>query len=166
MKFFPAFLLAAVAVAQTPSSHLPGTVTAVNSVREPDFRQNRAGRSHVHHDRPHPNSASAGRRLRSQAVAENDASPRSLPDDEVVAYYRGAADQKPLLATSLVVRTKADFGQLAQKQLEDWKKRGHSGTVTAGRPGREDRHHEGRAADRHHASRRQDDDPPIFAGFR
>ena len=53
------------------------------------------------------------------------------PGDEVVAYYRGAADQKPLLATTLVVRTKADLGQLTQNQLDDWKKRGTSGTVSA-----------------------------------
>jgi hypothetical protein len=51
--------------------------------------------------------------------------------DEVVAYYRGALEQKPLLATSLVVRTKADLSQLAEKELEDWKKRGTAGNVTA-----------------------------------
>jgi hypothetical protein len=51
--------------------------------------------------------------------------------DQVLAYYKGALDQKPLLATSLVIRTKADLGQLAQKELEDWKKRGTSGTVTS-----------------------------------
>src|SRR5207247_338152 len=45
-------------------------------------------------------------------------------------YFRGAADQKPLIATSLVVRTRSDLGQLAQKQLDDWKKRGTSGIAT------------------------------------
>jgi len=49
----------------------------------------------------------------------------------VVAYYRGAFDAKPLLATSLVVRTKADLSTLEKNQLEDWKKRGTSGTVSA-----------------------------------
>jgi hypothetical protein len=53
------------------------------------------------------------------------------PDDEAVVYFRGAADQKPLPASSLVIRTKADLAQLAQKQLDDWKKRGTIGIVTA-----------------------------------
>ena len=51
--------------------------------------------------------------------------------DQALAYFKGAPDQKPLLATSLVIRTKADLAQLAQKGLEDWKKRGTTGTVTA-----------------------------------
>jgi hypothetical protein len=51
--------------------------------------------------------------------------------DQALAYFKGAPDQKPLLATSLVIRTKADLAQLAQKELEDWKKRGTTGTVTA-----------------------------------
>lgn len=51
--------------------------------------------------------------------------------DQVLAYFKGAPDQKPLLATSLVIRTKADLAQLAQKELDDWKKRGTTGTVTA-----------------------------------
>jgi len=51
--------------------------------------------------------------------------------DQALAYFKGAADQKPLLATSLVIRSKADLAQLAQKELEDWKKRGTTGTVTA-----------------------------------
>jgi hypothetical protein len=55
--------------------------------------------------------------------------------DEVVAFFRGAPDQKPLLATSLVVRTKADLAQLNQKQLDDWKKRGTTGIVSAIDPG-------------------------------
>jgi hypothetical protein len=51
--------------------------------------------------------------------------------DEALAMFKGALDQKPLLATSLVVRTKGDLSQLAQKELEDWNKRGTTGTVTA-----------------------------------
>jgi len=51
--------------------------------------------------------------------------------DQALAYFKGAPDQKPLLATSLVIRAKADLAQLAQKELEDWKKRGTTGTVTA-----------------------------------
>jgi len=51
--------------------------------------------------------------------------------DRVVAFYRGAADQKAIQATSLVVRTKADLAWIAQKEQEDWQRRGTSGTVTA-----------------------------------
>ncbi len=51
--------------------------------------------------------------------------------DEVVVYYRGALDQQPLTATTIVVRTKADLAQLAQKQLADWKARGTRGIVEA-----------------------------------
>ena len=51
--------------------------------------------------------------------------------DRVVAFYRGAADQKAIQATSLVVRTKADLASIADKEREDWQKRGTSGTVTA-----------------------------------
>ena len=51
--------------------------------------------------------------------------------DKMLVYFRGAADQNPLVATSLVVRTRADLAQLTQKDLEDWRKRGTSGIVTA-----------------------------------
>jgi hypothetical protein len=51
--------------------------------------------------------------------------------DRVVAFYRGAADQKAIQATSLVVRTKADLASIADKEREDWQKRGTSGTVAA-----------------------------------
>jgi len=51
--------------------------------------------------------------------------------DRVVAFYRGPADRKTIEATSLVIRTKADFAAIAEKEREDWQKRGASGTVTA-----------------------------------
>jgi membrane-associated protease RseP (regulator of RpoE activity) len=51
--------------------------------------------------------------------------------DRVVAFYRGPADQKAIQATSLVVRTKADLASIAEKEREDWRKRGTSGTVAA-----------------------------------
>jgi len=51
--------------------------------------------------------------------------------DEVVAYFRGSADQKPLIATTLIIRTKTDLTQLAARELEDWKKRGTTGIVAA-----------------------------------
>jgi hypothetical protein len=51
--------------------------------------------------------------------------------DQILAYYKGSLDQKPVVATTLVIRTKGDLSQLAQSQLDDWKKRGTTGTVTA-----------------------------------
>jgi hypothetical protein len=51
--------------------------------------------------------------------------------DRVVAFYRGPAGQKAIEATSLVVRTKADFALIAEKEREDWQKRGTGGTVAA-----------------------------------
>jgi len=51
------------------------------------------------------------------------------PGDEAMAIIRGTLDQKPLAASSLVIRTKADLSQMAQKELEDWRKRGTTGTV-------------------------------------
>ena len=51
--------------------------------------------------------------------------------DRVVAFYRGPADQKAIQATSLVVRTKADLASIAEKEREDWQKRGTGGTVIA-----------------------------------
>ena len=130
MKLFPAFLLAAIAVAQTASNHLPGTVTAVNpSANQISVKTAQGDLTFTTSDRTQILRAQAGvsdpKQWPKMTLAE------IAPGDEVVAYYRGAVDQKPLVATSLVVRTKADFGQLAQKQLEDWKKRGRSGTVTA-----------------------------------
>ncbi len=51
--------------------------------------------------------------------------------DEALALFKGALDQKPLLATSLVIRTKSDLSKMAQSELDDWKKRGTTGTVSA-----------------------------------
>ena len=54
------------------------------------------------------------------------------PGDRVVAIIRQAApDQKTMQASSLIVRTKADIADLQQKDQDDWKKRGATGTVTA-----------------------------------
>lgn len=51
--------------------------------------------------------------------------------DRVVAYYRGAEGDKQIAATTLVVRTTADLGEIAKAELADWKKRGSGGNVTA-----------------------------------
>jgi Domain of unknown function (DUF5666) len=53
------------------------------------------------------------------------------PGDEIVVYYRGSLEQKPLNATTLVVRTASDLSQLAQGELADWKARGTKGIVDA-----------------------------------
>ena len=51
--------------------------------------------------------------------------------DRVVAYYRGAAGDKQIAATTLVVRTTADLSEIAKAELADWKKRGMAGNVVA-----------------------------------
>ena len=59
------------------------------------------------------------------------------PGDRVVAIIRQAApdgnapDRITPQASSLIVRTKADIAGLQQKDQDDWKKRGATGTVTA-----------------------------------
>jgi hypothetical protein len=122
--------LAAIATAQGPSSHVPGAVTAVNAGANQISIKTADGEvTFTANERTQILRATAG---------VND--PKQWPKitlgdigagDEVVAYYRGALDQKPLIASSLVVRTKADLGDLAQKQLDDWKKRGSTGTVVS-----------------------------------
>jgi hypothetical protein len=54
--------------------------------------------------------------------------------DRVVALYRGAAGDKSIQATSVVVRTTADLGEIANQELADWKKRGTVGIVTETNP--------------------------------
>jgi hypothetical protein len=54
--------------------------------------------------------------------------------DRVVAYYRGAADEKAVTATSVVVRTVADLAEIAKQELADWRKRGTVGIVSATDP--------------------------------
>ena len=144
MKLFAALSLAVIALdgasaAQsqssgapaTPRSQVSGIVTVVNTqANEVSFKTDKGEILTVTTtDRTQILHAQAG-----------EADPRkwsklTLPEiaagDQALAYFKGAADQKPLLATSLVIRTRADLAQLAQKELEDWKKRGTTGTVTA-----------------------------------
>src|SRR5580692_6587329 len=56
------------------------------------------------------------------------------PGDRVVAYYRGTDGDKQITATTLVVRTTADLGEIAKSELADWKKRGSGGNVVATDP--------------------------------
>jgi len=136
MKWFPAIILgvaAAVgAVAQTqPSTHLPGTVSAVNS---------QAGQVTVKTEKGDSLTFSTTERTQILHAQPGVTDPKQwskisvgdiVAGDEVVVYFRGSTDQNPLVATALVIRTKSDLGQLAAKELEDWKKRGTTGLVSA-----------------------------------
>src|SRR3569832_1671622 len=131
MKLLSTLLFAALAFAQTPpSNHLPGTVKTVTAA------SNQVSVSTAQGELTFTTNEKT-QILRAQpGVADPKQWPKiALGDigagDEVVAYFRGAADQKPLIATTLVVRTKADLNTMAQSQLEDWKRRGTSGTATA-----------------------------------
>jgi hypothetical protein len=130
MKFIPAILIAVAAMAQTTSNHVPGAVTAIDAqANQVTIKTAQGDLTFTANEKTQILHAQAGvadpKQWAKMKVSE------IAPGDEVVAYYRGAADQKPLLATTLVVRTKADLGQLTQNQLDDWKKRGTSGTVSA-----------------------------------
>jgi len=54
--------------------------------------------------------------------------------DRLVVYYRGAAGEKAVQATSVVVRTSDDLAEIAKQELADWRKRGTVGIVTATDP--------------------------------
>jgi len=117
--------------AQTaPSSHLPGTVTSTNpssnqitlKTEKGDLTFTTSERTQIVHPQAGVSDPHQWPKLTLGEIAVGD---------EVVAYFRGAPEQKPLMATSLVVRTKADLSQLAQKELDDWKKRGTAGNVVA-----------------------------------
>jgi Cu/Ag efflux protein CusF len=130
MKLYFPFFLAVIALAQTASSRLSGSVTQVNpeanqitlKTAQGDLAFTATERTQIVRAQPGVTDPKQWPKMTLSQIASGD---------EVLAYFRGAADQKPLVATSLVVRTKADLGQAAQKQLEDWKKRGISGTAAA-----------------------------------
>jgi len=132
-------LLLTSAGAQTPGGAAPatqrtqvaGVVSSVNAqANEVSLQSDKGGtltvttneHTQILHVQPGENDPKKWPKM---AVSEINAG------DQVLVYFRGAADQKPLVATSLVVRTKGDLAQLAQKELDDWKKRGTTGTVTA-----------------------------------
>jgi hypothetical protein len=136
MKWFPAIVLgvlAAVAAAAQapPSTHVPGTVAAVNA---------QAGQVTVKTEKGETLTFSTTEKTQILHAEPGVTDPKQwskigvsdiVAGDEIVAYFRGSADQNPLVATALVVRTKSDLGQLAAKELEDWKKRGTTGLVAA-----------------------------------
>jgi hypothetical protein len=117
--------------AAPPRSQIAGKVTAVDAAAGQISFQSAQGealkaamteRTQILHALPGENDPKKWTRM---AVGEISVG------DQILVYYRGAADQKPLPATTVVVRTKADLSTLAQKELEDWKKRGSSGTAVS-----------------------------------
>jgi len=138
MKLFGAIVLAVFAVsAQSQTAPAPaaqrtaGIVTAVNpqanqlSVKsEKGDALTVAANDHTQilHAQPGENDPKKWAKMTLAEIS---------PGDEVLVYFHGSADQKPLPASSLVIRTKGDLSQLAQKQFDDWKKRGTTGNVTA-----------------------------------
>jgi len=140
MKLFGAIALAVVvALSQAQSQTAPapaaqrtaGIVTAVNpqanqltvkTDKGDTLTMSTTDRTQILHAQPGENDPKKWAKITLAEIS---------PGDEAVAYFRGAADQKPLPVSSLVIRTKADLAQLVQKQLDDWKKRGTIGIVTA-----------------------------------
>lgn len=130
MKLLSIIFFAALAVAQTTTAHLPGTVKSVNAAAnqisigtaQGDLTFTTNERTQILRAQPGINDPKQWPKVKLDEIGAGD---------EVVAYFRGAPDQKPLIATTLVVRTKADLHQMAQSQLEDWKRRGTSGIAEA-----------------------------------
>jgi hypothetical protein len=143
MKFFAAISLAGLVLsgasaawcqaAQAPAapSRVAGIVTAVDaSASQVTLKTNKGDtvtvsttdKTQIVHAQP---GEADTKKWPKMAVSEIGAG------DEILVIFKGAPDQKPLPATSLVIRTKGDLSQLAQKELDDWNKRGTTGTVTA-----------------------------------
>src|SRR5689334_15665181 len=117
MRFLSVILLAFVSWAQTASNRIPGSVTSVNpGANQLTIKTSNGDLSFTTSDRTQILRAPAGvtdpKQWPKMALGE------VAVGDQVVAYYRGALDQKPLLATSIVVRTKSDLGEIAQKQSD------------------------------------------------
>jgi hypothetical protein len=131
LAVLPAIWQAQAQTAQAPAQRMAGIVTAVNPQANQLSVKNDKGetlavsttdRTQILHAQPGENDPKKWAKMTLAEIS---------PDDEALVYFRGSADQKPLAASSLVIRTKADLAQLAQKQLDDWKKRGTIGIVTA-----------------------------------
>ena len=156
MKFFPAFLLAfaMVAVAQTPSNHLPGTVTAVNApsnqisvkTAQGDLTFTATERTQI---------------LRAQAgVADPKQWPRMTlaeiaAGDEVVAYIAAP----PIRNRSSPHRWSFAPGPTsANSPKSNWRTGKSAAAAVPSVPSTsgQDHHSEGRAADHHRPGRRQD----------
>jgi hypothetical protein len=114
-----------------PHSEVAGTVTAVDArANQVSLKSDKGDaiavttteKTLILHLPPGENDVTKGNKMALSSLGAGD---------RVVAFYRGLAGQKAVEATSLVVRTKADFALIAEKEREDWQKRGTSGTVAA-----------------------------------
>jgi len=133
MKYFAIIALTITAAAQTPAprTQVSGIVSSVTAAEKQVALQTTKGetlaltvdeRTSVLHATPGETDPKKWTKMPLAEISSGD---------EVLAYVRGALDQKPLIASTLVVRTKGDLASMAQKQLDDWKKRGTVGNVTA-----------------------------------
>ncbi len=141
MKWSEALFVAILAVAggvlaygqtaqPTQRTQITGTVTSVNPQGgEVSLKSDKGDvtvatndRTQLLHAQPGENDPKKWAKIAVSDVA---------PGDQVLVIIRGTLEQKPLVASSLVVRTKSDLATMAQHQLDDWKKRGTTGTVTS-----------------------------------
>ena len=76
--------------------------------------------------------------------------------DRAVVIGPAPSDPKTWVATAVLIMSKSDVAGLQQKDQEDWKKRGTTGTVTAVDSAAHDRQHQERIAHLHRAAFRQD----------
>jgi Cu/Ag efflux protein CusF len=117
--------------AAAPHSQVAGTVTAVDAgANQVSLKSDKGDviavttteKTLILHLPPGENDVTKGNKVALSTLGAGD---------RVVAFYRGAADEKAIQATSLVVRTKADLASIAENERADWQKRGTSGTVSA-----------------------------------
>ena len=140
MKFSTAMaallaLAAAVSVsAQTPPANraqLSGTVTAVKADanqlslkgdKGEDVSVTTTGRTLILRIPPGETDPKKGTRIALSALS---------PGDRAVIIGATPSDPKAWTATAVLIMSKSDVASLQQKEQEDWKKRGTTGTVTA-----------------------------------
>jgi hypothetical protein len=131
LAIFPAIAVASPQASSSPRTQVVGTVSAVAGPARQVTLKTDKGESIVVttlettlilHMAPGVTDPAKAARMTVTDINEGD---------RVVAYYRGAADLKAIQATSLVVRTKADLAEIAKRELDDWRKRGTVGTVSA-----------------------------------
>jgi Cu/Ag efflux protein CusF len=120
------------ASAAAPRSQVAGTVTAVDAPNNQVTLKTDKGdsvaiatteKTLVLHMPPGESDPKKGNKMLLSSLA---------PGDRVVAIVRqNAPGEQAMQASSLIVRTRADLAELQQKDQDEWKKRGTTGTVTA-----------------------------------
>jgi hypothetical protein len=136
----PAMFLCASAPAQTPAAQNPrnqvaGTVAGVDhSARRLSLKSDKGGDVAV----------SASEKTLVLRIPPGETDPKkgtriSLDDiaagDRVVAISRQAEEGKPVEASAILVMSSSDVARVHQKEMEDWRKRGVTGTVVSADPG-------------------------------